>query len=154
MFERILVPMDGSRFSTQALDYAIEIAKRFCSETILMRVITPAARKDVLALSAEADEVARESAQVQDRRNIEQAKRYLGTKIQQVTAQAVKGSTHVVVGDPAQSIIEFCKKNEVNLIVMMTHGKSGFKRAILGSVADRVIRESGLPVLAIRSPRG
>ena len=150
MFERILVPLDGSRFSAQALDYAIEIAKRFSSETILIRVVIQATYEDVISLSAEADKISKEGAQLRDKRNVEQAKRYLSAQLQQLTAQGVKGSTHVVVGNPPKLIIQFCKKENVDLAVMTTHGKSGIKRAVLGSVADELIREPGLPILAIR----
>ncbi|HEY92485.1 MAG TPA: universal stress protein [Dehalococcoidia bacterium] len=59
-------------------------------------------------------------------------------------------SYDVVIGDPAQSIMEFDKKERMDLIVMSTHGKSGLKRAIMGRVADAVIRDSGKPVLVIR----
>ena len=150
MFERILIPLDGSQFSAQALGYATEIAKRFSSETILLQVVTPTTAKDVISLSAEADEIAKDTAQLEDKRNVEHAKRYLSAQLQQLTAQGVKGSTHVVVGNPAKLIIQFCKKENVDLAVMTTHGKSGIKRAVLGSVADELIREPGLPILAIR----
>jgi len=56
----------------------------------------------------------------------------------------------VAIGNPAQSIMQFSKKKNIDLIVMTTHGKSGLKRAVMGSIADVVIRESGKPVLVIR----
>lgn len=153
MFDRILVPLDGSRFSGQAVGYAIEIAKRFGSEAILMHVVTPATREPVVSVSRAASEIATDVAGLQDKRKLEHAKRYLREKLRQVTAQDVKGSTHVVLGTPAKSIIQFCEKENIELVVMTTRGKSGIKRAILGSVADEVIRESGLPVLAISPPK-
>jgi nucleotide-binding universal stress UspA family protein len=55
-----------------------------------------------------------------------------------------------VVGEPAEAIIEFCQKEAISLVIMTTTGKSGLKRALLGSVTDRVIREPGFPVFAIR----
>ena len=150
MFERIVVPLDGSQFSTQALRYATEIAERFDSEIILLRVVTATLHKDVIALSKEADEIVYQGERSQDKRNIEEAKNYLNTELEQVTAKGVKGSIHTMVGDATKSIIQYCNKEQVDLVVMTTHGKGGVKRAVLGSVADEVIREPGLPVLAIR----
>lgn len=152
MFERIVVPLDGSQFSTQSLRYAIEIAKRFGSEVILLRVVAATPHQDVMALSAEADEVARQTEQSLDKRNVDEAKRYLKTEVQRVIAKGVKGSIHTVVGDAAKSIIQYCEKEKVDLVIMTTHGKSGIKRAVLGSVADEVIRQPGLHVLSIRPP--
>ena len=57
------------------------------------------------------------------------------------------------MGTPAKSIIEFCQKEGVDLVVMTTHGRNGLKRAFVGSIADEVIRESGVPVLVIRPQR-
>jgi len=54
------------------------------------------------------------------------------------------------MGDIARSIIEFIEKENTDLVVMTTHGKSGLRRAVMGSIADVVIRESGKPVLVIR----
>lgn len=150
MFERILVPLDGSRFSGRALTYAIEIAKRFNSEVSLIEVVTPTTPEQVTSLSAEATQIAKEAAQSQDRRHIERAKRYLSKKLQEVTAHGARGSYHTVLGDPAKTIIGFCQKESVGLVIMTTSGKGRLKRAILGSVADEVVRESGIPVLAIR----
>jgi nucleotide-binding universal stress UspA family protein len=63
------------------------------------------------------------------------------------------GSYFTVLGEPAKAIIKFCQEESVDLVVMTTSGKSGLKRAFLGSVADEVIREPGIPMLAIRPMR-
>jgi nucleotide-binding universal stress UspA family protein len=57
------------------------------------------------------------------------------------------------VGDPAGSIMAYAKKSKADLIIMTTHGKSGIIRAVMGSVADEVVRKSGKPVLVTR-PKG
>jgi nucleotide-binding universal stress UspA family protein len=154
MFERIVVPLDGSRFSASALSYAIEIAKQFGSEVTLIHVVTPTSptlwASPTGMSSPEVTELAIESAQLRDKENVQRARRYLKRKLRQVAAQGVKTTFHVSIGSPAISIIEFCEKEKVDLVVMTTSGRSGIKRAILGSVADEVIREPGIPVLAIR----
>jgi len=85
-----------------------------------------------------------------DKRNAARAKRYLRDKVRSIRSRHTKASYQVAIGDPAQSIMEFSKKGKIDLVVMTTHGKSGLKRAIMGSIADVVIRESGKPVLVIR----
>ncbi len=90
------------------------------------------------------------SAREQDKRDITHANRYLKKKLREVTKHGAIGSYHAALGEPAKAIIKFCQDESVDLVVMTTSGKSGFKRAIVGSVADEVIREPGIPVLAIR----
>jgi len=156
MFKRLLVPLDGSRFGLRALSYATEVARRFEAEIILLQVIKPTTPVISQGPQGEASpvgsEIALKSAAEEDARNAVRAKRYLSSKVRGIISQGMAGSYSVVVGDPSQSIISFSHKERIDLIVMSTHGKSGLKRAIMGSVADSVIRESGKPVLVIRPP--
>jgi nucleotide-binding universal stress UspA family protein len=153
MFKRILVPLDGSRFALRAFGYAIEVAQRFESEVILMQVVkhkmpvTTTGGPDIAG--AMGAEIAMEAALMEAKRNTTRAKRYLSRKARRIASQDITQSYNVEVGDPAQCIISFSQKEHIDLIVMSTHGKSGLKRAIMGSVADAVIRESGKPVLVI-----
>lgn len=154
MFKRLLVPLDGSRFGSRALRYATEVAQRFGAEVILIRVIRPttpviAAGTHGVASPAES-EIAVQAALEANKRNAARAKRYLRDKVRAIRSRHTKASYQVAIGDPAQSIMEFSKKENIDLVVMTTHGKSGLKRAIMGSIADVVIRESGKPVLVIR----
>lgn len=162
MFERVLVPLDGSQLGGRALPYAIEIAKRFGGEVMLLQIIHPVeftvlpVRGKARTRPATAQSII-EPAEALDKRNLARAKRYLGKKCKEVTAQGATGSYYAVLGDllrnPAKDIIRFCRKESVDLVVMTTSGKSSVKRALLGSVTDEVIREAGLPVLAIRPQR-
>lgn len=160
MFKKVLVPLDGSLFSNRALPYAIDIAKRFNAEVVLLQVvretpmISPAVSSEATAMaSPEATQIIVESAKQQDKRKIGRAKRYLRTKLKQVTAHGINATYQAMLGEPAKTIIKFSKKESIDLVVMTTSGKSGLKRAFLGSVADEVIREPGIPVLAIRPKR-
>jgi nucleotide-binding universal stress UspA family protein len=91
-----------------------------------------------------------EAAERENRMNERQAMQYMGKKVKEVAAQGIKADYRVVKGDPYESIMNICKQEKVDLVVMTTHGKSGLKRAILGSVADKVVRDSRVPVLVIR----
>jgi nucleotide-binding universal stress UspA family protein len=154
MFKRILVPLDGSRLSTKALPYAGEIARQFDADVILLQVLKPTT--PVLLggtpgmASAAATQAAIESAELQDKKNAISARRSLQRQVKKITDKGIKASYNVVTGTAGESIIRFYRKGKIDLVVMTTHGRSGFKRAILGSVADEIVREPGVPVLVIR----
>jgi nucleotide-binding universal stress UspA family protein len=158
MFKRLLVPLDGSLFASQALPYATDVAQSFGAEVILIQIVRPAtfviAAGAPGGISPAASEIAVQAAREADKRNAARARRYLSDKVRAMTSQRVKSSYQVLVGDTARSIIEFSEKENIDLVVMTTHGKSGLKRAVMGSVADAVIRQSGKPVLVIRPQPG
>ena len=141
MFERIVVPLDGSRLSTQAITYAIEVGKRFEAEIILVRVIP----SPVLAITDG------ESSDSEDVDNASYAKRYLMDWDQSLRSQGVKVSFEVTFGTPAKAIMQLSEAQQASLIVMMSHGYGSFKRAIMGSVADEIMHHSSIPVLIIKA---
>jgi len=152
MFKRILVPLDGSRFSSQALSYASDIAKRYQSKLIIIRVvppttIIPSSTATEIGVDPVASRIAAQSAQIQDRINVMRVRKYLQQKLRTITRQGIEGSYHIVLGEPGKAISQYSAEKNVDLIVMMTSGKGGLKRAILGSVADEVTRKAGVPVL-------
>ncbi len=154
MFERIVVPMDGSRLSAEAIPYAVEIAKSFDSEVVLLRVVS---RTPVGLVSPSVDignpmtiDLISEQAQTKEVENTAHAKRYLANRGREIKDQGLKVSYEVIEGNPVHAIIEFAKGEKATLIVMMSHGRGRFKRAILGSVTDAIIRGTTVPVLVIR----
>ena len=154
MFERLLVPLDGSRFASRALLYAAEVAQRFGADVILIQVVKPATSvidaATPIGISPAGSEIAVRAALEADKRNTARARRYLRGKVRAMKSRHVQSSYRVLMGDIARSIMEFSEKENVDLVVMTTHGRSGLRRAVMGSVADVVIRESGRPVLVIR----
>jgi len=154
VFERILVPLDGSRLSAQAVPYAVEVGKRFDAEVILVRVISPSGLAIVPQAtsmeSAVATDIIAQEARVKDVDNVANAKRYLVNWVQSIKSQGVKASYQVTVGVPAKSIMELVDSQRISLIVMMSHGRGWFKRALMGSVADAILRGSNVPVLVVR----
>lgn len=156
MFNKILVPLDESGLSEQALPVAIEIAKQFKSELILLQAVPP-----VTLTTADLGggmenptmtTLAIENARTLEANNVKAASVYMENKINQVRSAGVKVASRVVTDTAAKSILEVCKNEGVDLIVITTHGRSGIGRAIVGSVADHVIRHAGIPVMVI-SPR-
>jgi nucleotide-binding universal stress UspA family protein len=154
VFERIIVPLDGSRLSAQAIPYASEMGKRFDAEVILVRVLPQAglsfAAQGIVTEDAVATDIIPQEARMKDVDNASNAKRYLMNWAQSLKAQGVKVSYEVTIGTPAKSIMELAQAQQASLIVMMSHGRGAFKRAIMGSVADEILRGSHLPVLIVR----
>jgi nucleotide-binding universal stress UspA family protein len=150
MFKRILVPLDGSRLSARALPYAAEIGQHFRGAVILIRVV-PFSPIDPIGTYTlpEVLQTIEKSAHDKDRKNLASARRYLKRKLKRIISKGIKGSQYAILGTPAQSIIDFSRSADVDLIIMTTHNKRGLKRALLGSVSDEVVRESGIPVLTI-----
>jgi nucleotide-binding universal stress UspA family protein len=78
---------------------------------------------------------------------------YLKQVAQQLEKQEIKVSTAVRIGPVAETIVQFAKTNDIDLIAMATHGRTGMARWTLGSVAAQVLREGSTPVFLVRSPR-
>jgi universal stress protein A len=154
MYKKILVPLDGSRFSNRALKYAVDLAQQYKASLLLVQVVEPVRPippVDPTGLTSPvASQITFDQATRADRRHLSRAKRYLAGKVREMKAKKIPAEYRAVEGDAADNIMILARKNKVDLITMTTHGRSGFRRAIMGSVADKVIRESGDPVLVVR----
>ena len=158
MYERILVPLDGSDLAERALPYAAEIAKLAGSEIVLLQAVTPFAATLGQATASDAAEVApifTESAMAIAREQhagmVAAARDYLASHASELAKAGVKARTEVLEGAPAQTILQYAQANGVGLIAMCTHGRGGLGRLVFGSVADALLRNSGLPVLLVRA---
>ena len=157
MFNRILVPLDGTRRSAKSLAYARDIALTHGSELVLLRVIEMSTVASVLGSatmvelpSASAAEMLVGSAEeslADDRRR---AGRYLNRHERVLQSQGVAVSTELAVGDPARMIRNVARQRKADLIVIATRARGGIQRAVLGSVADELVRTTRVPVLLIR----
>ena len=148
MYARILVPLDGSELSECALEHVKQIAAvGGPSEVILLRVVEPISINDATAWSQSGYTI----TDVQNK-NKAGAREYLSRAADQLINQGISARTEVIEGRATESILDYAEKNKVELIVMSTHGRSGISRWTFGSVADRVVRHSPIPVLVISPP--
>ncbi|RMD59373.1 universal stress protein [Candidatus Parcubacteria bacterium] len=138
MYKKILVPLDGSAVAEVALPHAIEMAKIFQAELILLRVA-------FVHFLPGSDPVELESAAVRE------SEAYLERLAQRLSAEGLKVHTVVRYGKAAEEIIDHAAENQVSVIVMATHGRSGVGRWLLGSTAEKVLRGTEVPVLLIRA---
>ncbi|MSQ32529.1 MAG: universal stress protein [Dehalococcoidia bacterium] len=143
MFNKIIAPLDESDLSEQALSYAKEIGKQFKSELVLLQAVTAVAitMTDLGSgmESPTATAMSIESARSIGAANFKAATDYLDAKVKQVSSEGVRASSKVILDTPAKAILDVCKTENIELIVMTPHGRSGLGRAIIGSVADQVI---------------
>lgn len=157
MFRHIVVPLDGSPLAETALPYAIEIARRFEADIILIQNLDtvfasiPESTDKANQPDSKLELLVREG-HGQDKRMRDAADQYLKSKLGEVESSGVKGSYKLFIRAQFHAMMEFCQTAGVDLVVMTTRGAGGIKRALLGSTADKIIRESKIPVLVIRPP--
>lgn len=141
MFKKVLVPLDGSRLAENTLPYAMELACKLGCEIQLLHVMTTHEAEQVHMHEAYLD------SQVEAMtRTI--AESLMGTK--QPLPRDLDIHWATARGEAAEAILEFATENGVDLILIATHGLSGIKRWVIGSVAEKVLKASPVPVWLVR----
>jgi universal stress protein A len=146
--KKVLAPIDFSEHSMEALRGAAELAKDVGAEVHLMHVIAPHHHFIPLPLATNAEqsrELAREASM------IEQAEEELARIKKDDFGDSKKVFTFAVVGPPVQKLIEYAKEQGIDLIVMSTHGRTGVGHALIGSVTEKMVRNSPCSVLVLRA---
>ncbi len=140
MYKKILIPLDGSKFSECSLEHVRAIAKGCqASEVTLLVVIEPPQQTvDVFRNMMETALV--------------KANQYLNQMGNDLQKEGIDTRSEVVEGLPADIILDYANQNQIDLIIMSTHGRSGAGRWLFGSVADRVVHYSIIPVLVLSPP--
>jgi nucleotide-binding universal stress UspA family protein len=143
----VIVPLDGSELAERVLPMVADLAKRQALQVILLRAYT--LPLSALAVEPEAAYLVSDEKLIAELRD--EAVAYLEKKAQAIKEMGVeKVSSIAEYGFAADEIIALGKKTPDNLIAMSTHGYSGVKRWVMGSVTETVVRHSGDPVLVIR----
>jgi len=143
MYKKILVPLDGSKFSECILEHVKAIATG-CDvpQVVLLWVIEPI--RHVYEMGEEWRRNSEKNAEAA-------ATEYLSQVAAGLQEEDIAAETTVVRGQAAEEILDYVKNNQVDLVMMSTHGRSGISRWFLGSVAERVVRHCVAPVL-VASP--
>ena len=143
----ILVPVDFSDASVQALDYAIEFARRVPAQLIVFHAAHLGDMTSVDGFGAQ---------RVADLTKIahDDATRQMREFVGLVKFRGVKYETVVQTGRPVSEICDFAKEREVDLIITATHGRTGFEHLMIGSVAEQVVRRADRSVLVVPSHPG
>lgn len=142
MTQKLLVPLDGSRFSERVLAHLLPLATALNSSVLLVRVISsvpPASAAETWMVTP---------PPATEREN---AERYLRGVQGELRAQGIRATAQVVEGDTVLALCEVAAREGVGLIAMATHGRSGVSRWALGSVADHLVRVAPHPVMMVRA---
>jgi nucleotide-binding universal stress UspA family protein len=163
----ILVPVDFSPHSTEAMYYASSIAERFSSSLLIMHVIAKEVETystsrhsehcglphNTFALLGPYSGTLEESVEVTDAVTVD-LREQAHTALQQFLPPQLVGwplELHIEVGHPCEQILEVARREEVDLIVMGTHGRTGLEHVLLGSVAEQVVRRAPCPVMTVKA---
>jgi universal stress protein A len=137
MFKRILCPVDFDSNSVEALRMAVDLARQHSAKILLFHAASPVSQLVVSAPFVAARE--KEEA----RRNLE--------KLADENLKGIDHETSLRVGHPAPEILSAVTELGADLVVMATHGRTGVSHLVLGSVAEKVVREAPCPVLIVRA---
>jgi nucleotide-binding universal stress UspA family protein len=139
MYERILVPTDGSPAAEAAVEQAVSLAKQY-DATIHALYVVDTSAYSTLEAGAEVIINALEEEGEQAVEDIAEAGSEAGVEVE----------TTVTAGTAYRSILEYVDNHDIDLIIMGTHGRRGLDRYLLGSVTERVVRTADVPVLTVR----
>jgi nucleotide-binding universal stress UspA family protein len=150
MYKNILVPMDGSDLAECVLPHVQTMAEaRGVQSVTFVRVTEPLS---ITPVRGETGWLTEEQMKDVDDKSKVVAESYLDKLVGGLNYGKVKVQKEVLVGRAAEQLAEYAKKNDFDLIIVATHGRSGVSRWVWGSVADRLIRSAHVPVLMVRSP--
>ena len=171
MYNKIVVPLDGSQLAECVLPHVEDIAKGCGTQEVILVSVT----EKVKVTRSVRDQDAPLGWRLLDEtlpggvpdpsmplgqpqwtgavgKMYSQAQKYLDRMMRQLQKKGIKVKTVVLLGDPAEEIATYAENNDIDLIVMASHGRSGVSRWTHGSVADKVFRTSCVPILMVRAP--
>jgi nucleotide-binding universal stress UspA family protein len=147
MFKRLLVPLDGSPQAEQALPIAAHLAKASGASLLLFEAIRTPSEFGISSASAE-----HALHKAQEKRLIAAAT-YLSTRAHALEEEGIETRIAALPGQPASLILDTAKEEEIDLIVMCRHGRTGLSRWTLGSTSQKVMRQTTVPVLLLHGQK-
>jgi nucleotide-binding universal stress UspA family protein len=143
--KKVLVPVDFSDYSKSSLRYAVNFAKHFNAELFLVYVVEPMVYPPDFSMG----QIAIPSVDVEmDKRAVEELNNLAGKEI----PSELKSKVIVKTGKPFVEIIETASAEDIDLIIIATHGHTGIEHVLFGSTAEKVVRKAPCPVLTLREP--
>ncbi|RKX98665.1 MAG: universal stress protein [Spirochaetes bacterium] len=142
MYKKVLIPLDGSELAEKAFEHLRSVVKvNEIEKVVLVRVV------EAILPDIKSNIGAEHLHQAEEKREKE-AERYLKKIAKELAAENIPAETRLVIdGEPAEKILEVAEEEDVDLIIMCSHGRSGFKRWLFGSVASKVLHHSPVPML-------
>jgi nucleotide-binding universal stress UspA family protein len=154
MYEKILIPLDGSEVGESALPYVENLLSKLSPEVkvevTLLQVLRPVYPHAIGGY--EVPDVAYTEKEMEETKK--KAVDYLNKAGETLRSKGATVTSRVGIGDASEEIIKVAEEINADLIAMSTHGRSGFSRWAFGSVTDKVLRRGGrVPILTVRAPR-
>ncbi|MFB6208026.1 MAG: universal stress protein [Candidatus Nanohaloarchaea archaeon] len=137
MYNKILVPTDGSECAEKAAGHALEIAEKFDAEIHTLYVVDGSEFHD------------REFWDELMRSFKENGKEATGEVASKARNRGLDVTIETLIGVPHENIVQYSKDHDIDLVVMGTHGGTGLERTLMGSVTEKVVRTSEVPVLTV-----
>jgi nucleotide-binding universal stress UspA family protein len=131
MFQRILIPSDGSKCSLKAEDVAISIAQKFDSHLMVVHIIDEKLINPFEVLEEEGNKILDEAA--------------LKAREHKMEAEKI-----LIVGNPVHDMVKITEKTRADLLIIGTHGKSGISKILMGSVAENAMKHVKIPILLVK----
>ncbi|WP_137287164.1 universal stress protein [Halorussus salinisoli] len=142
MYDTILVPTDGSEHAERAAEHALHLSRAFDATVHVINVVDVQSEGGLFSAGGVDEEFV---GQLEDRA------RETIAELDTLTDSSDDVRTAVVKGKPSEGILEYADDNDVDLVLMGTHGRTGLNRFVTGSVAERVVRLSDVPVFTVRA---
>jgi nucleotide-binding universal stress UspA family protein len=148
MYQHVMVPLDGSELAECVLPHVRAIAVG-CSvvKVTLVRVVEP-----LLIRGSVGVRISPEEKERLEKQSMDEAKNYLDQIAKSLKESGVAAESEVLSGDVVSKLVDYANMNEVDLVIISTHGRSGVSRWVWGSVTDRILRAVCVPVTMVRSP--
>jgi nucleotide-binding universal stress UspA family protein len=147
MYKKIMVPLDGSVLSESVLPHLESFISGFSeAEVVFVRVVEPA------SIHASAEFMNVDELIGRDSIMKSTAEEYLKRVVDRLKYGETKLYTKVIIGKLEESLVHYAEENDIDLILIATHGRSGIDRWVRGSVAEKVLRSSNIPVMMVRIP--
>jgi len=145
MYHKVLIPLDGSKLAECALPHVRNLAQGVHIEEVILLSVAMF-NPPYGIIEGEIDLVPARATKINELQD------YLDAVQVQLTAEGIKVETTVIISvNPAHTILDYAWTNSIDLIVMATHGYTGVKRMLLGSVVYEILRKSHMPVLLVRA---
>lgn len=147
MYRHIMVPLDGSKLAECVLPHVEAIASGCdVGKVTLVRVVEPLHLHGGIESGFSPEE-----RQRLENDSIDVARKYLDQLVQRLKDIGITAQSEVLHGHVIDELTDYADKNGVDLIIIATHGRSGVSRWVWGSIADRILRSAGVPVLMVRA---
>jgi nucleotide-binding universal stress UspA family protein len=147
VYKKILVPLDGSPQAECVIPHLETIAKTGVKDIELISVVEPIEIPTRGRIAINEDDLKKIAAELKS-----DAHKYLDQVAKRLTRSGIKVHPIILTGKPAESLIEYIENNDIDLVIMATHGRSGITRLFWGSIAEKVLRSVVVPVLLVKNP--